>query len=251
MSDFEIEGEDSSQDFETSWIDDKPSKAPVRSGGGGGLSSMFGGGSSNKEEDAYNFEVMDYSKNKGKGVRSSYNAPSMGKDKQFKRGSTGGAVSKSTSAVKGDETALEKAQRMLNTYGNRNSENKQQAASGVRHKTRLPESYEDDYSLGSSSGSSDSENGKYTSTKVGKGANKTKSTAANKNKYQKKTKADESNDFSIELSEEEGEVSAVFSIKASSYSSSSSSSSGSEMDAFNERLVAGEDRDRGDKGRYE
>jgi len=255
MSDFEIESGSDDSDFETSWIDEKPSTMPAPKPSSGFSSSLFGGGGGNKvEEDAYDFEVADYGKGKRKGdskMRASYNDSSSSRSRNdVKKGNaSGSAVSKSTSAVRGDESAMEKAQRMLNSYSTNNG--KTANPSGVRHKTRLPESYEDDYSLGSSEGSSSESYSSGSGKRPNKNSKSTAPLGLNKSNAKfnngkndsikvgnskSKTKTEQSSDFSIEISLSESE--AAFSVSASDSDHSGSGSDDSDDDAFNDRLTA-------------
>ena len=230
MSDFEIEG--SNSDFELSWAEEprrgsrspaiKPQPKPVtkKSVGAG----LFGGGGRDEDNDGYDFEVTtDY----GKGGRSKRSSPnrssySPGKDKAGGQGKDkgagkGGIVSKSTSAVGAlakDGDAMARASEMLARYAS-NGTGTRAPAGAPRHKTRLPESYEDDISLdsGDSSGSSSSGMGGAAARAKAKQLN---GTGASVGTHLKKESHD---DFSVEISvgsdEEEESRSGDFEIEDS------------------------------------
>ncbi len=187
MSDFEIDGE-SNSDFEVSWAEDQPntsfskyenkkkSRSPDKSKPRKGSSSpqlaakpqtvpkksIVGGLFGSKVDasnDGYDFDVdTDFSKTKGSygkrggasargsPERASYSGTTKGMKGQY---SDASGLSKSVNALPKNADAMTRAADMLAKYA---SVGKGQSGGGgaPRHKARLPESYEDDLSLGQS-----------------------------------------------------------------------------------------------------
>jgi hypothetical protein len=154
--DFEIEGDDMSGSgfLESSWsAPAKPKNIAPKSTVGGKLgSSLFGGAAAAAPAtgggskfgaaaagggDEYDFEVRDYTDKVGRKQRSPV-------DK--KKGAKPVKATKPAPLSK-DMSALERAEAMMNRYKGGDADN----TGAVRHKSRLPESYEDDFSLGGSS----------------------------------------------------------------------------------------------------
>jgi hypothetical protein len=131
--DFEIEGDDSN-DYNFDWSNEK--KPPKKN-----KSSFFGSGGGNDEEENYDFSYQNEKANKNK----SYSPPNKSYDYKVEN-QTGNNSTKNVVQSSVPESAMERAQNMLNKYSNKNFN------SAPPRNQRARTFNEDDISLSSSDG---------------------------------------------------------------------------------------------------